>query len=150
VGIERDASDLEGGSEAGGFEVAGHFVAYWSEESNHYSQSTRTLDLFDVKRARDTYITEVETHLGEEGPDPADNPTLGEFAPSRHGAVAWFQVVAGAERLYVHLPGDDRARTVDRGQLTHLRFHGYTLRWKHHGKARHCDTRDGTLAHCPA
>jgi hypothetical protein len=71
-------------------------------------------------------------------------------APSRHGAVAWFRVVAGAERLYVHVPGDDRRRTVDRGQLTHLRFRGDTLRWEHDGKARHCDTRNGTLAHCPA
>jgi streptogramin lyase len=150
VRLQVDANGTAGGGFAAGFEIAGRFVAYRSEEDNHYGQSDLSLNVVDVKRARHTYSTEVERHLGDFGPDPGDNPTLGEYAPSRHGAVAWFRVVAGAERLYVHLPGEDRRRTVDRGQLTHLRFDGDTLRWKHAGRARHCDTRDGTLTHCPA
>lgn len=132
--VSGSTSDLLFYSEASRFELAGTFVAYRYLSEDHYNESTVRVVLYDVATGRRLFSKGVESHEGDFGPDPPDNPVLGEYAVSVHGALAWLSVAGSTATLWAHVRSGERQ--LDQGKLDTLRFDGDTLYWRHDGQER--------------
>ena len=114
---------------ASGFQIAGGFVVYRFEDIDHYNEASVELRVFDVRRGRGVFSRGVESHQGDFGPDEPDNPILGEFALSAHGAIAWVRQEGDVTRLYARGPGTPLRRLDEDAEITGLRFDGDVLSW---------------------
>jgi virginiamycin B lyase len=114
--------------EASGFEASGDFVAYNYSSEDKYGNASRDLLVYDARHAHQVFDRLVE--LFESGVSPApDDPRLGEYVVSEHGAVAWLSVEGATTRLLARARGGT-AHELDSGaSLSGLSFSGDTLSW---------------------
>ncbi len=128
-GILSATDELLYFEEATGFQIAGRFVGYRFYSVDHYNQSELRLRVFDVGRAHHIFDMPVETHDGMLGPDPPDNPILGDSTLSPRGATAWMRKEGAVTRIYAHGP-HFATRVLDSGDLSSPNFSGDVLSWK--------------------
>jgi hypothetical protein len=114
--------------EASGFVTAGDFVAYnfWSEDK--YGNANRELRVYDVRRARHVFGRTVEHYESGSSSGP-DDPLLGEYVVSEHGAVAWLSREGPTTRLFARPPGGVRRELDSGASLAGLEFAGDALSW---------------------
>jgi streptogramin lyase len=127
--VTRSTDNLSEYSEASGFKAAGDFIVYSFFYVNHYNQSDTQLSVFDVRRARHVLSVGVERHGGDLEDDPPDNPLLGEYVVSEHGAVAWLSHEGPTTRLFAQVRGGARRELDSGASLSGLSFSGDTLSW---------------------
>ena len=114
--------------EASGFKTAGDFVAYSFNSADKYGNASTDLDVYDVRHARHVFGRVVELYESGVTPGP-DDPRLGEYAVSEHGAIAWLSVEGATTRLVARARGGT-AHELDSGaSLSGLSFSGDTLSW---------------------
>jgi virginiamycin B lyase len=138
--IDASADDLLEYSNADGFKIAGRFVVYRYFSESHYNDSVLSLKIFDLRQTGPTFGVDVETHAGDFGPDPPDNPVLVDYALSPHGALAW--LVKSGDVLYLKAHGSSSGtRSLDSGDLSALSFSGDVLSWTSGGQTKTAEVR---------
>jgi streptogramin lyase len=115
-------------AEAARFVTAGDFVAYNFYGADRYGNANLELRVYDVRRARHVFDRTVEHYDSGALPAP-DDPLLGEYVVSEHGAVAWLSQEGLTVRL-LGRPLGGAVRELDSGpSLSGLSFSGDTLSW---------------------
>lgn len=133
----RDAfygeSLLLSSTRATGVRAAGSFVAFAVTRADHYHHEEISLHLYDGVRGRETFSTDVERHFGDDGPDPINNPRLGDYVVNTHGYLAW--IVTRGSTAALRLRDSHGLHTLDVGAIGGLSFRGDTLKWSNGGAA---------------
>jgi hypothetical protein len=84
--------------------------------------------VYDVRRARHVFGRTVEHYESGSSSGP-DDPLLGEYVVSEHGAVAWLSREGPTTRLFARPPGGVRRELDSGASLAGLEFAGDALSW---------------------
>jgi virginiamycin B lyase len=126
--ITSSIDELTYYEEASGFKTSGVYVVYTFFSEDHYGFSDLVLRVYDVRHGRRVSGRRVEHHDGDL-PDAADNPVLGEYVVSEHGAVAWLSQEGSTTRLFAQARRRAKRELDSGASLSGLSFAGDTLSW---------------------